>query len=227
MRSKLVFFLAIGMGVFTTVLFFSYINQLDEAEAKEEKVMIPVVAAAEQISENQIVSSEMLKTIEVAEEDAHPLAVRDIGDIEGKFATTDLETDEIILSHRLKDNKEESEIVSRKVQDGYRAVSVGVDIVRSVANLIEPEDYVDVVLSEIIDLDDTEDVRTEQILTKVRVLAVGQKMYSEPEEEGEAAEYMTVTLELKPEDASTLINATEKGTVQFTLHSSIIASESE
>lgn len=227
MRSKLVFFLAIGMGVITTVLFFSYINQLDEAEAKEEKVMIPVVAAAEKISENQIVSSEMLKTIEVAEEDVHPLAIRDFSEIEGKFATTGLETDEVILSHRLKDDKEEAELVSRKVQDGYRAVSVGVDIVRSVANLIEPEDYVDVVLSEIIDSGDTEEVQTEQILTEVRVLAVGQKMLSESDSEMGSPEYTTITLELGPEDAATLINATEKGTVHFTLHSSIISSESE
>ncbi|WP_088036692.1 Flp pilus assembly protein CpaB [Evansella clarkii] len=228
MRSKLVFFLALTMGLITTVLFFSTMSQSDQAEGKEQEVvMVEVIAAEEVISANQIINEDMIRKIKVPEADVHPLAVRDISEVEGKFATAVIEKDEIILTHRLKGDKEETELVSRKVQDGYRAVSVGVDIVQSVSTLIEPEDYVDAVLTEILGEGDVSMVRTELVLEEIRVLAVGRKMASEFSEEEQYMEYTTLTLELKPKDAEKLINASQKGNLHFTLHSSIIPGESD
>ena len=226
MRSKLVFFLAIIMGLITTGMFFQYMQGQGEAKEVIAEPTVTVVTAKDVIQVNQLVTSDMLETVEVPERNIHPLTVLDIAEAEGKFTTSSIEQGEVILSPRLKSDKEEMQFVSRKVQEGYRAVSVGVDFVRSVSTLVEPEDYVDVVFTKSeLDKDGEETIKTKILISEVRVLAVGRKMVEPLNDEEAYVEYSAVTLELEPNDASTLIKATHEGTIQFTLHSSLIPAE--
>ncbi|MDG5790060.1 Flp pilus assembly protein CpaB [Evansella sp. AB-P1] len=225
MRSKMVFILALLMGVITTFLFFQYIQQYGEAQEVIVENMVEVVVAKEIIAENQTITADMLEMIEVTEQSLHPQTVTVPSDIEGKFATTMIDRGEVILNHRLMDGDEEALIVSRKVKEGYRAVSVGVNIVQSVTNLIEPEDYVDVIFTEEVTEEDETEIKTEEILSKARVLAVGRKMLPPTNEQNQYVEYSSITLELEPDDANILINATARGSIHLTLHSKIISSD--
>ncbi|MBO8157826.1 MAG: Flp pilus assembly protein CpaB [Bacillaceae bacterium] len=222
MRSKIILFLALIMGIVTTVLFFNYMKELDTEAAMTEN-MIEVVVAATDIKENQQISGDMLTVKQIPEVGLHPDAVTDPSQVIGKFTTSYIKNGEILLTHRLKSVKEETLFVSRKIQDGFRAVSVGVNFVQSVSNLIEPEDTVDVIFSEVDQLPDGNiNVDTEQILSGARVLAVGRKLIAPTEHQEGYAEYTSVTLELKPEDAVKLVNASERGSIQLTLHSRIV-----
>jgi pilus assembly protein CpaB len=220
MKTKLLLILAIAMGLVTTFLFYNYMKQYD-VETIVNESMVDVIVAKKPIMKNQMVTSEMIETIQLPEKALHPQTVRNSEDIFGKYATSNLEVGEQILDHRLQSEREETLFVSRKVQEGYRAVSIGVNFVQSVSTLIEPDDYVDVVATEVIKRGEQDDVKTELILQKVRVLAVGRKLL-QPNSEEEYVEYSSVTLELKPTDSVKLINASERGNLQLLLHSRVI-----
>lgn len=220
MKSKFILILAIVMGSITTFLFFNYMKKFDTEVAISES-MVEVVVAKEKIAANTKLNASLLEVKSLPEKGLHPQAIKDMSKLEGLYVTSPIEAGEAILEHRVQSSLEESLFVSRKVKDGHRAVSIGVDFVQSVSTLIEPEDYVDVVFSEVISTNPNV-IQTEQILTNVRVLAVGTKMVPKSDESEEYVEYTSVTLELKPTDAVTVINASERGNIQFTLNSKIV-----
>lgn len=218
MRSKIIFVLAITMGLVTTVLFYKYLQQFD-TETTVNESMTEIYTAKQQIKENQRISAEMIVKEQMPQQGVHSQALVSDKEIVGKYATSELVPGEAILSHHLMDEKEESLYVSRKVHEGYRAVSIGVNMVQSVSNLIEPEDFVDVIFSEFDK--DTQLVHTELILQKARVLAVGRRML-ESDPDSEYVEYSTATLELNSQDAVTVVNADERGNIHLILHSRIV-----
>ncbi|MDC3425478.1 Flp pilus assembly protein CpaB [Aquibacillus sp. 3ASR75-11] len=217
MRASVIFILALAMGGLTTVLLFTYLN--DEGKAEVKKNMVQVVRATEDIEQNTTITNDMLETVEVSENEVHPQAVKNKKEAEGRFATGRIVKGEILLSHRLQTQVDEKRIVSNKIKPGFRAVSVGVNAVQSVSNLIEPEDFVDIMYTEL--LKDGSVGQTKQILSNVRVLAIGQSMTPPTSSEEAFSEYNSITVELKQDDAKELVNASEKGKVHFTLHSGV------
>ncbi|MCD8508824.1 MAG: Flp pilus assembly protein CpaB [Bacillus sp. (in: Bacteria)] len=147
-------------------------------------------------------------------------------ELEGLFVTADMEMGEAFLSHRVQSEKEENLFISRKIKEGYRAVSVAVNYVESVSTLVEPEDIVDVIFSEMNEIAEKDDknkretVVSRVLLENIRVVAVGRRMNELTSPENHV-EYSTVTFELKPEDAVKLINATERGEIHLMLKSRI------
>lgn len=215
----MILILAIMMGLITTFLFYNYTKKLNEQTVMNENV-VKVVAAVQPLKVNQKLSNDMVEYITVPEAGVHPQAVKDVTEIVGKFVTTNIEKGEIILAHRIQGQTEEKKYISRKVKEGYRAVSIGANFVQSVSNLIEPEDYVDVILTEELENGSEKNLITNVILQKVRVLAVGRRLVeTEPGEE--YVEYSSVTLELSPSDSVTVVNASQKGAIQFSLHSRV------
>lgn len=213
------------MGIITTMLFFQYMKQMNT-----EKVTIvetvSVVVAKEKIEKNEKISSNKLEIIQMPKKGVLPQAIKSEGDAEGKLATTMIEKGEPILTHRLVSEKEEGVYVSRKVSEGYRAISIGVNINQSVSNLIEPEDEVDVVATKIIKDSANQNIAVSNILLqKARVLAVGRKMQTPEDTKEPYIEYSSVTIEIKPEDAINLVNATEEGKVHFILNKRPIVTE--
>ncbi|WP_307066945.1 Flp pilus assembly protein CpaB [Alkalibacillus filiformis] len=214
MQSRMLFLVAILMGIITTAIFF-YSTQVDEPEVAEEEVeLVNVVQATQVISENQIISDEDVEVVSMPAEQAHSTAIQSTDEIVGQIATTTIEAGEVMLEHRLRSEMDETQLVSKKVQEGYRGVSVGVDIVRSVSNLIDPEDYVDAILTY---EEDDEEV-SEVILEEVRVLAVGRELVANSAGE-QFVEYSSMTLELDQSDAVELVNADERGSIHFIVHS--------
>ncbi|GEN44404.1 Flp pilus assembly protein CpaB [Alkalibacillus haloalkaliphilus] len=215
MQSRMLFLVAILMGIITTAIFF-YSTQVSEPEVVEEEVeLVSVVQATQVISENQIISEEDVEVVSVPAEQVHSTAMQSTDEIVGQIATTTIEAGEVMLEHRLRSEMDETQLVSKKVQEGYRGVSVGVDIVRSVSNLIDPEDYVDVILT--YEDDEEEDV-SEVLLEEVRVLAVGRELVANAAGE-QFVEYSSMTLELDQSDSVELVNADERGSIHFIVHS--------
>lgn len=220
MRSKIVLAAALLMGIITTVLFFNYMKQFDEASASS-KSLVSVVSAKQAIKENTIITAGMLELKQIPAGAAHAQAVANVQEAAGKVAASSLIPGEILLSHHLKDQKEEAMFVSKKVREGYRAVSIGVNIVQSVSNLIEPGDYVDVVYSK--KDKGTDKLLSQIILENVHVLAIGRRMV-EAEPDTPYAEYAQVTLELTPANGVEAINADEDpdAYVSLMLHSRVL-----
>ena len=106
------------------------------------------------------------------------------------------------------------------VQDGWRAVSIPVDPVSSVNNLIQPNDNVDVIGTfRFPDVrgDSALDTVTLTILQDVKVLAVVNRWQSLAAESGAGRAYGTVTLQLMPDEVEMLIFASQKGKITLSL----------
>lgn len=209
------------MAVVTTALFFQYMKNMNTTNATVSTSVIntkEVVVAAEQIEKNERISAEKLKVILVDENHIHPQAILSIDEVVDKTATAIIAKEEQILSHRIISDSEESTFVSRKIKEGYRAVSVGVNINQSVTNLIEPEDDVDVIFTKKVKKNGNEVAVSRMILTNIRVLAIGRKLVNSEDSVEPYVEYSSVTLELKPEDALSLVRSSEEGSIHFILH---------
>ncbi|OEF96197.1 Flp pilus assembly protein CpaB [Desulfuribacillus alkaliarsenatis] len=220
MRSKIFFILAIVMGLITTALFYNYINEVQTEVIASERTK-EVVVAKERINANTIIRNDMLQVKSLPESAVHYQAFSSIADVAGLYTTAAVEEGEIILAHRVNEQASESHMLSRKVNTGFRAVSVGLNFVQSVSNMIFPDDYVDVIVSELVKVGDEKVVQSELILQRVKVLAIGKQML-EPNEGEPQVEYTSVTLELNNIDAVSLVNASERGQIQLILHSRIM-----
>jgi pilus assembly protein CpaB len=225
MRSKLILIAALLMGIVTTVLFFNYMKQYKEAPTITNDKLVNVVAAKQEIRENTKITPGMLEIKQIPESGVHGQALKNPKDAEGQIAAADLAAGEILLPNHLQDQQEEKMFVSKKFGYDYRAVSIGVNIVQSVSNLIEPGDFVDVVYSKQDKV--TGEWLSKIILDNVHVLAIGRRMVEAvPEPETPYVEYAQVTLELLPADGVKAINADEdpdgNAKVSLMLHSRIV-----
>jgi pilus assembly protein CpaB len=222
-RAKIVLVLALIMGAITTYLFFGYMQRFDEASVVNES-LVEVITAKVPIKKDQKITAVMLQVVQVPKMGLHPHAVKTIAEAEGKVASSDIVAGETLLQSRLDSQKDEALFVSRKVKEGYRAVSVGVNFVQSVSNLIEPEDLVDVIFTP--PPKTNEPAVSVLLLEKVRVLAIGRRMV-EAGKDTVYAEYSSATLEVTPKDAVTVINSDESGTISLALHSRVNQTKAE
>jgi pilus assembly protein CpaB len=220
MRSKLILIAALLMGIVTTVLFFNYMKQYKDVPALDQK-LVGVVTVKQEVKVNTKLTASMLETVEIPVDNVHPAALRTAEEGVGKVTASNLALGEILLSNHLKDQQEEAQFVSKKVKEGYRAVSIGVNIVQSVSNLIEPNDYVDIVFTKPDKL--TEERISTILLENVHVLSIGRRMV-EAQFDTPYVEYAQVTLELKSGDGIKVINADEDpdGIVSLMLHSRVV-----
>ena len=224
MRSRTLFLLAILMGLITTTLFiFTMNNENPKAtESAEEIKKVEVVVAISPIQANQVITNELIEMKSIPIDQKHEAAVQNKEDIIDKISTTQIEANEIILKHRVQAIEEEKSSLSKKITYESRGVSIGLDVVqKSVSNLIEPEDYVDVIFTGTVKKGEEEVVETKRIFSNVRVLAIGQKI-TLSNEGTEIVQFEEVTLELSPDDTVKLVNAYETGSLHLALHSKII-----
>lgn len=223
MRSKIILIMAIMMGLATTLLFYKYVSKFNDT-APANVHAVEVLTAKEPIHKNQRISPDMIEKISVPDQGIYKQAAREGDQVIGKFASQEIAQGEPVLPERLGTEKEESLIVAKKVKEGMRAVSVGVNFVQSVSNLIEPEDFVDVILTE--QPKDAPEPRSSIVLENVHVLAVGRRMI-EATKETAYAEYSSATLEVGLKDAVKLVNAAAKGSLHLILHSRLVSAASD
>jgi pilus assembly protein CpaB len=223
LKPKKILLLALASGLITTMIFYLFVNQ-SKPNASKKLPMVSVATVNQDIAENQQITKESITMVEVPEAQVHAQAIKDKEAIIGKFTTAPIKAGEVVMRHRILQKEEEATYISKKIQEGYRAVSISVDFVKSVSNLVEPGDMVDIVLTKGQEGEEKTGFRTEVVLKEVKVLAVGQRMV-ERKKEGTPVEYLAVTLELMEEDAVRLIDASGHGSLQLILHSKLLPTD--
>jgi pilus assembly protein CpaB len=214
----MVLILSLVMGIVTTLLFFQYMKQFNTQKVATVQ-SVNVVIAKEKIEKNEKITLKKLELVQMPAKSVLPQAIKSISEADGKLANSMIEKGEPILSHRLGTEQEEGVYVSRKVRDGFRAISVGVNMNQSVTNLIEPEDQVDVIWTKVTK-DPTNQIlsHSDILLEKIRVLAVGRQMLTPENTKEPYKEYSSVTLEVNPEEAIKLIDATQQGLINLVIN---------
>ncbi|WP_077328390.1 Flp pilus assembly protein CpaB [Virgibacillus siamensis] len=228
MKAGKILLLALLSGIITTGIFYLVVIQsspADSAEQKENQELEAVVVAGTDIKQDEKLTEENITIRQMVKKDIHEEAVRDKQEVIGQYASASLKAGEVILQHRVRKQNDLTAFVSRKINEKMRGVSIDVKYDESVSNLTVPEDFVDV-YSNVITNDKTTpiEVRTERLLEKTRVLAVGERIVEKSKAEGEEP-YITVTLEVTPEQATELIHAAQIGTFHLALHSRLKTDE--
>ena len=191
--------------------------------------MVEVVVAARNIEPQSMITSSMLATREIPENDVPADAVTDAVDIANKPAKVRIMKDEIISHNQVYRTMEQAGFVG-SIPPDCRAVSIDVSDVTGVAGFAKPGDYVDVLCIET----DNSTVTSRLILQNVLLLSINKSMTggdmqtAEPSgDEGEessvnpatrAIENPTMaTLALRPDEVLQLISASKVGQIYLML----------
>ncbi len=229
MKHKLLLLMAVFFGIMAFVLNYTQI----QAERKkilgsaEEIILIKMnksLPSGHTIQEEDI-SAERVKRLK----DERNILDREIrwnskARIIGRKLDITKEKGELLQWGDLKQAYTRASGLAGRVRKNYRAISIPVDSISSVNNLIKPDDNVDVIgtfrFPEMRG-DNSMDTLTLTILQNVKVLATGAQLESgsgvpgspEPTRSG----YSTVTLELSPKEAEMIIFASQKGKLTLSL----------
>ncbi|GGF19553.1 Flp pilus assembly protein CpaB [Aliidongia dinghuensis] len=117
----------------------------------------------------------------------------------------------------------ESGFLAAVLAPGQRAITIGVTAVSGAAGLIYPGDRVDVILTQILNIQDvslTHRSVAETIAQDVRVLAIDQQLQAKATQSGpEGKLAQTVTLEVDPQQAEKIVVAGKLGDLSLTIRS--------
>jgi pilus assembly protein CpaB len=185
-------------------------NRWIQGKAVPDKGVSVVVAAVEipfgiKLEESQV------KVIAWPGESAPQGAFSSKEQVVGKVTMNKFYPDEIITEKRISEYLGGSTL-SALISKEYRAISVRVDDVVGVSGFILPGNKVDILATK---MDRTlNQASTRTLLQNIKVLAVDQEASQEKEK---PAIVRAVTLELKPDQAETIVKAMQEGTIQLTL----------
>lgn len=191
-------------------------NQVPEevrTEAKEQIQVTAIVIASTDIQIGTPLTSAVLTTAKWPKANVPKGAFHEIKDLEGRVVVAKLVAGTPLLKAELADPGSGAGLVAM-IPRGTRAMSIRVDEVIGVAGFILPGTFVDVVH---VDTKKKKDVSS-IILEKIQVLAIAQEAYMD-EEGGKAKIVRTVTLLLKPDEATLLALKTRRGSIHLLLRS--------
>ena len=223
LNSRSLILLAIALVLALAAVFVAqrWLSTKQEAAVATAVETIPVVVAAAQISPLDKIKPDQLKVMELPKSSvpfdaslpggglnfyAKP------GEVVGKFATQTIYPNEVIVRQRLRDNQGGSSL-SNILSPGMRAVSVRVNEATGVAGFLLSGNHVDILNTR--KAPDSDAILTHLVLQNVKILAVDQD--ASTDDKGKPTLAKTVTVEVRPQEASKLMRAAEVGTIQMVL----------
>lgn len=183
-----------------------------------------VVFAVVDIPENTMITEEMLELRPLVDEDMQESYLLDIDSAVGHAASGDIFANEPLNKNRLvlTGELDETNSLAYVVENGMRAVSISVNSVSGIENLIKPGNRVDLIVNYNYKVANTggenseEQRATKFLLQNRKVLASGTELSKEG-----SKEYVTLTLETTPEEAIQISCAESIGTIKVILRSSL------
>ena len=218
------------------VLGFCVYKYLGILNQPHEEPRTEVVVCNVDIPENTTITADMVSLQAVLTESVLPNAVTDLQSVIGMVMNSDMYAGEQVLSSRLVRlgaADAASDSLAYVVQSGMRAVTVNVSINSGVANMIRPGNHVDVVAYYTIPEETTEapnpyapteETEPEEIpvakmlLQNVTVLAVDNTIRKGASDEDG---YVTVTLEVTPQQAVEVSYFEQNWALRLVLRSSV------
>jgi len=188
-------------------------------KGQEEKVATAVattkvVVASQDISTGTTINTSQVKTADWPKANVPQGAFVSTDQVAGRIAVDRFVPGDIIVEAKLVPKEGQTGVLTYKIPEGHRAMTVAVDQVAGVAGFITPGNKVDVVLT-------TSPPGASQqiskiVLQNVPILATGQ-IVSEQQKDGKPVIVPTVTVDVTPEDAEKLAIASTQGRLQLVL----------
>lgn len=215
---KKIYILSLIMAIIVGISVYLYANSLQE---KMQNTVIPtgqVVVAITSIPANTMITSDMVAVVEMPEGGMNPLSAVKLSDVVGLITQYPLAPQEQILTFRLREQgKEGGGTLSYIVEEGQRAVSVGVDSVSGISGYIAKGDHVDVVATMIQKVNEESITISSMLVEDLLVLETGEKQIASAE--STTATYTTVTISATPEQILKINYAVNNGKIILVLRS--------
>ncbi|MEA4925952.1 MAG: Flp pilus assembly protein CpaB [Syntrophomonadaceae bacterium] len=218
MRNKLVLGLALFFGLAAAFLTYFYLQQL--ANQAQNRLYTNIVMAAKDIPANTTITGDMVELKPFPTDLRNNRELVDINEAVGKVNIVVISKGEIISQNRLIKPGESTDRLAYTIPQGLRAMSIPVDEITGVANMIRRGDRVDIIAG--VANADGSNERSVVILQNVEVLAVGTSISdsSVPNPDDNAAP-RTVTLAVDPQSSLRIKMALIKGNTSLILRSPV------
>lgn len=217
MRNKLVLVLALVFGLLAAFLVYNYLNNV--TKSAQQRLYTQVVTAAQDIPANTAITSVMVESKPFPNELRNGKEIADINVAVGKISPVAITKGEVLLENRLIKPGESTEQLSYVIPDGMRAMSIPVNEVTGVANMIKKGDRVDV-LAVVPATDQSPVSRSVLVLQNIEVLAVGTVLNPSPTPTPEkVAAPATITVSVDPQSSLKLKMALQSTNFSLALRS--------
>ena len=212
--------LAVGAGL----LAFDYLTSVNKSASTAPPR--GVVVAASDIPARTKITPEMVHQVTRPSDSVDPNALSNVDNVVGTMAMVSIPAGATITSSNT--GKPMSMPLPVRLRPGMRAMSIPVDMVKSVAGMLEPGDYVDVVA--VPPRGNSDQPKAYTIMRDVQVLAVGsmlENVTATPAPPGVDTDPRTVTLQVTPHQADLLAMADLNSTLRLALRSSVEPASSQ
>ena len=219
-RVGLLIGLALGSGLLAAFLAFTFLRSPEAPESfqrAEVQASVPAVVAARDMDVGTVLGEEDIRVVD------WPGGVLPVGyasspaEVVGRGIVVPIRENEPFLPHKLA-GEEMGRGLAMIIPEGFRAISVPVNDVVSVAGWVRPGTHVDVLVTLNSVLNQQEPI-TQLVLQNVPVL--GNDRSIQRDEQGEAVPVSVVTVLVTPEQAERLAMAESDGRLQLTLRNNM------
>lgn len=206
-RYSFVFYVAILVAIAAT---YSVFKVLESTKASSRVATVPVVIAARDITEGELVDRIALSVAQWPISTVPVGAYGRVDSVAGRVARVPIFNGEPIVPGRLAPEGTEAGLTI-KITPGKRAKTIRVNDVSAIAGLIQPNARVDIVLTTTVNSNRTSKI----FMQNMRVLAMN--TVTAKTEDGRPIPATTATLELTPEELELLSVAQATGTLELAL----------
>lgn len=242
LRRKFPLIIAVVCGIAAIILLNLYLKSRESeiwekmkqeeqrAQAAKPKVTMGVVLVAKkEIPVQTPITAEDLTFKQVPVEYIQPGAVTSLEQVIGQIASGPIGAEEQILSTKLLPPGNVGKTLSEITPEGKRAVTVSVDNLSSIAGLLKPGDYVDILALIALPKRTAAQAKEESaprlisLFQGIQVLAMGNELVTsknKTKESGASASAQTATFALTPQEAALLSFVQEHGKIKLALRSS-------
>lgn len=208
------------LAMLATYIGYDYLKEIENTSIDKPKY-IKIIVAARDIPARAKIDASMIEEIEVNETSYLLNSLQKKDEILGKFTKGKILKGELIPKERLME--ENTEDLSLRIPDGKRAVSVSINEMSGVGDLIRPGDYVDVYVTVdeyIIDRKTSKTVYpqiTKLLLQDIEVLAVSKEMERIDEKRTDIPIAYAVTLAVNAYQGEKLVHGEDFGRLKLAL----------
>jgi pilus assembly protein CpaB len=218
-RFGLLISLALGCGLLAAFLAFTFLRSPQAPEMVQRTTVssYPVVVAARDLGVGTSVTLEDVRVIDWPAEAAPQGFASSVDEVIGRGVVVPMRTNEPMLPEKLT-GSDIGRGISMLIPEGFRAVSVPVNDVISVAGWVRPGTRVDVMVT-LSRLPNQAEPVTQVVLQNIEVL--GNDRSIQRDSEGDPTPISVVTLLVMPEQAERLAMAESEGRLHLALRNQI------
>lgn len=199
------------MAVIVGIAVYFFASSIEQKAQLQAVAKGQVVVAVMEIPANTLITQDMVTLATLPSEGINSYAATSLSQVIGTINKYPLLPNQQVLSPQLVEKGKESGTLSLALEEGKRAISVGVDDISGVSGYIAKGDYVDVIAT-VIPAEGNNPIST-SLVENVLVLEVGTKMAKSDS----AASYTTVTLSVTPAEALKINYAATNGKLRLVL----------